>query len=106
VLREPGSGTRSHFEHAIAAHGVAAGALTVALELPSNEAVLSAAADGRMVAAASELAAGPFLAMGRLARLPLDLEARRFDLLVHKQRRLSAAGRAFVDGLPPMMAPA
>jgi DNA-binding transcriptional LysR family regulator len=106
VLREPGSGTRSHFEQAIAAHGLPAKTLTIALELPSNEAVLSAAADGRLVAAASELAAGPFLAMGRLARLPLDLEARRFDLLVHKERRLSAAGRAFVDALPPMTAPA
>ena len=42
VLREPGSGTRSAFEAALAAAGLAPGALPVALELPSNEAVRAA----------------------------------------------------------------
>jgi DNA-binding transcriptional LysR family regulator len=45
VLREPGSGTRAHFEQMIAKRGVPTSELQVALELPSNEAVLSAAAD-------------------------------------------------------------
>jgi DNA-binding transcriptional LysR family regulator len=45
VLRERGSGTRSVFEDALAELGVKA-ALRVALELPSNEAVRSAAEAG------------------------------------------------------------
>lgn len=99
VLREPGSGTRSHFETMLAARGARVSELRVALELPSNEAVLSAAADGDLVAAVSELAAAQFIAVGRVVRLRLDLEARRFDLLVHKERRLSAAGTALVARL-------
>ena len=43
VLCEPGSGTRSVFEHALAKLGVDPGALRVTLELPSNEAVRAAA---------------------------------------------------------------
>ena len=39
VLREPGSGTRSEFEAALEEFGVSPGALRIALELPSNEAV-------------------------------------------------------------------
>jgi|SRR5579872_29510 len=101
VLREPGSGTRAHFEQTIARLGVRAADLRVALELPSNEAVLSAAADGDLIAAVSELAAEPFVVAGRLVRLPLDLDERPFELLTHKERRLSAAGKAFVALLPP-----
>jgi DNA-binding transcriptional LysR family regulator len=100
VLREPGSGTRAHFERMIAHLGVSLADLDIALELPSNEAVLSAAAGGRLVAAISELAAKPFLISGRVARLPPDLGERRFELCIHKERRLSAAARAFVERLP------
>ena len=74
----------------------------MALELPSNEAVLSAAADGDLVAAVSDLAAEPFVVAGRLVRLPLDLDKRPFELLTHKERRLSAAAKAFVALLPPL----
>ena len=42
VLREPGSGTRSGFEHALEALGLSPQRLRVALELPSNEAVRAA----------------------------------------------------------------
>jgi DNA-binding transcriptional LysR family regulator len=97
VLREPGSGTRSHFERMMSERGVSASELRIALELPSNEAVLSAAIGGRLVTAVSELAAAQFVATGRVARLDVELEARRFELLAHKQRRPSAAGRAFID---------
>ncbi|WP_282641811.1 LysR substrate-binding domain-containing protein, partial [Xanthobacter autotrophicus] len=44
VLREPGSGTRQVFEDALRASGLDPAGLKVALELPSNEAVVSAAA--------------------------------------------------------------
>jgi DNA-binding transcriptional LysR family regulator len=95
ALREPGSGTRAHFEQMMSARGAPVAALRILLELPSNEAVLSAAADGDLVAAVSELAAAPFVAAGRVARLAFDLDSRRFDLLTHKERRLSAAAAAF-----------
>jgi len=97
VLREPGSGTRSEFEQAIAAHGLDPASLNVLLELPSNEALLSAAASGGLVAAVSELAATPMIAAGRICRLPFDLPRRPFELLTHKERRRSHAGAAFVD---------
>ena len=42
VLREPGSGTRSAFEEALASFGIKPEALRVCLELPSNEAVRAA----------------------------------------------------------------
>lgn len=107
ALREPGSGTRSHFEQMMAVRGLGSADLRVGLELPSNEAVLSAAADGELVAAVSDLAAAPLAAAGRVTRLALDLEPRRFDLLTHKEKRLSAAARVFVDlllGRPPAAA--
>jgi DNA-binding transcriptional LysR family regulator len=102
VLREPGSGTRAHFEATMAARGIAAEALRIVLELPSNEAVLTAAAEGRLVAAVSDLAAAPLLAAGRLRRLDFDLGERRFEVLTHKERRASAAGRAFLELAAPV----
>lgn len=101
VLREQGSGTRAHFEQMIAGFGVPVADLRIALVLPSNEAVLSAAAGGTLVAAVSELAAQPLVAAGRIVRLQFDLGERRFDMLTHKERRLGAAARAFIEGLPP-----
>jgi len=46
VLREPGSGTRSGFEHALEGLGLSPRNLRVALELPSNEAVRAAVEAG------------------------------------------------------------
>ena len=53
VLREPGSGTRSGFEHALEALGLLPHDLRVALELPSNEAVRAAVEAGMGAAAMS-----------------------------------------------------
>jgi DNA-binding transcriptional LysR family regulator len=99
VMREPGSGTRAALERALTGLGVEPRAIHTAMALPSNEAVLAAVADGGLVAAVSELAAQPLVAAGRLARLPLDLVARDFLLLTHRERRPSAAGAAFVGRL-------
>ena len=46
VLREPGSGTRSGFEHALEGLGLSTHNLRVTLEMPSNEAVRAAAEAG------------------------------------------------------------
>jgi DNA-binding transcriptional LysR family regulator len=42
VLREDGSGTRTAFVEALDALGIPVGRLNIAIELPSNEAVLEA----------------------------------------------------------------
>lgn len=99
VAREPGSGTRSEFEHALADRGLEASRLNRVMELPSNEAVLAAVAAGGTLAAVSELAALPMIETVRLRRLAFDLPERTFELLTHKDRRRSRAGAAFVDEL-------
>jgi len=99
VLREIGSGTRAHFESAMTAIGLSACQLRIVLELPSNEAALTALAEGELVTAVSELAAAPFLAAGRVAPLTWRLEGRQFALLTHKERRPSAAAAAFLDAI-------
>ncbi|MEB1530446.1 LysR family transcriptional regulator [Xanthomonas sp. WHRI 7945] len=100
IMREPGSGTRSEFEAALRAAHVAADTLTVALTLPSNEAVLSAVLSGHSVAAVSQLAAAPWLESGRLQRVGAALGTRTFHVVRHRERALSAAAAALlaVDG--------
>jgi DNA-binding transcriptional LysR family regulator len=99
ALREPGSGTRAHFQQALAAAGVDLAELTVRLELPSNEAALAAAVAGGLVTAVSDLAAAPLVATGRVARLVFDTPERAFALLTHRQRNRSRAAQAFVAEL-------
>jgi DNA-binding transcriptional LysR family regulator len=96
VLRERGSGTRSTLEAAIASTGVDCTSLSVAMTLPSNEAVLAAAEAGAGATALSESVARASLAEGRLVRAPFDLPARSFHLLRHRARYRSRAGDAFV----------
>jgi len=59
VLREKGSGTRAIFEAAIANLGLALKDCRIALELPSNEAVLAAVRDGAGATILSEVVAAP-----------------------------------------------
>ena len=99
VLREPGSGTRSELEAALQAQGLETADLRILLELPSNEAVLGAVSRGGLLTAVSDLAAGPHLATGRLARIGRPLTARRFSLVSHVDRPVSQASRALIAGL-------
>ncbi|NWJ24947.1 LysR substrate-binding domain-containing protein [Rhizobium sp. RM] len=91
VLREQGSGTRSAFESAVRQMGVDPEDLTVMLELPSNEAVVTAARAGGAATAVSASVASLFLRQGMLARAGIDLPARNFALLRHKERHTSRA---------------
>ena len=59
VLREPGSGTRSAFEAAVASLAPACATLRIALELPSNEAVRAAVEAGLGATALSASVAAP-----------------------------------------------
>ncbi|MEI2386721.1 LysR substrate-binding domain-containing protein [Breoghania sp. JC706] len=97
VLRERGSGTRSEFEAALAARGVAAESLQVVLELPSNEAVLSATRSGMCATAISASVAGPLLGQGDLVAVNHPLPARAYSLLHHRERRLSKSATEFVS---------
>ncbi|NKN38588.1 LysR family transcriptional regulator [Agrobacterium sp. a22-2] len=91
VMREPGSGTRSAFEAALAGLDVDPAALHVVLELPSNEAVLSAVRAGPCAAVVSGIAAETQLREGLLRKAGFDLPSRQFSVLRHKERRITIA---------------
>jgi DNA-binding transcriptional LysR family regulator len=95
ILREPGSGTRSVFEAALRQIGIDPATLTVAVVLPSNEAVLSAVEVGGSVGVMSELVAAAHIAAGRLIPVPFDIPRRDFQLLRHKERYRTKASLAF-----------
>ena len=96
VLREPGSGTRSEFEAALAGLGVPASTLSVTLELPSNEAVRAAVEAGDAATAVSASVAAPALEAGLLHLVPFDLPTRAFRILQHTERTSSRSAEAFV----------
>ncbi len=97
VLREPGSGTRSAFEAALAEKGADPRQLKIALELPSNEAVRLAVREGAGVSALSELVAEAGLRFGALVPVKFALPERAFHALRHKERYLSKSGMAFMQ---------
>ena len=96
VLREPGSGTRSAFEAALAEKGADPRRLKIVLELPSNEAVRLAVREGAGVSALSELVAEGGLRFGALAPVKFALPERAFHALNHRERYLSKSGLAFM----------
>lgn len=95
VLRERGSGTRASFEAELVRIGVALEALSVAMTLPSNEAVLAAVSAGAGATAVSESVASAHLQRGELAPAPLALPARSYQLLRHQDRYQTRAAQAF-----------
>ena len=99
VMREPGSGTRSAFEARMAALGIAPAELHVALTLPSNEALRSAAMAGPYATVVSELVVAPQLQAGLLCKAGLHLQPRLFSLLHHRQRQPGRAARALAQAL-------
>jgi DNA-binding transcriptional LysR family regulator len=97
VLREPGSGTRSVFEQALAGFGVRLDDLRIAMELPSNEAVRAAVEAGLGATAISASVAAPSIEAGLLHVVPLKLPDRNFYELRHSQRYHSRAAEALID---------
>ena len=102
VLREPGSGTRSAFEAAIADRrpgGV--DFLNIAAELGSTTAVKEAVLDGLGVGVVSTKALAPEMEnksvmLVRLAGIDMG---RSINSVVHRRRALSPAARSFVEHL-------
>ncbi len=102
VMREPGSGTRSVFEVALAELGVPPASLRVALELPSNESVRAAVEAGMGATAISASVAAPSIEAGLLHAVDLALPERHFHVLRHKGRYRSHAGNALLAMLAPV----
>ncbi len=94
VLREPGSGTRSVFETALALHGIALADLSPVLELPSNEAVRAAVEAGAGATAISERVVAAALGAGSLVRAGFALPTRDYTVLVHREHFPSRAAEA------------
>ena len=99
VLREPGSGTRSVFEAALAGFGISTSSLQVVLELPSNESVRAAVEAGLGATAISASAAAPSLETGLLHAVDLRLPERDFHVLRHTQRYHSRAADALLAAI-------
>jgi DNA-binding transcriptional LysR family regulator len=97
ILREPGSGTRAALEELLRQQGLLEAGLSLALELPSNEAVLAAVEADGGASVVSERAAAPHLAAGLLVRAGIDLPPRSFKALQHKERYVSRAARALLE---------
>ncbi|MBO3759011.1 LysR substrate-binding domain-containing protein [Ciceribacter sp. L1K22] len=97
VMREAGSGTRAVFEDALATNGIDRARLVIVLELPSNEAVLSAVRTSGCAAAVSRISAETLLLEGHLVRANIALPARQFSLLRHKERRVSKAAQVLTE---------
>lgn len=84
-MREPGSGTRAVFEAALKARAIDPRNLNVILELPSNEAVLSAVRSSACATALSESVVAPFVENGQLQVLDIALRCaaeRRREILI------------------------
>lgn len=97
LLREPGSGTRSAFLAALGERGIHPETLDVVMTLPSNEAVRTAVAAGRLAGVMSERVAGAAIAAGRLVRIDFELPIRAFRMLWHKERYRTHAARALEE---------
>ncbi len=96
VLRESGSGTRSVLLELLAGKGIALGELTVAMTLPSNEAVRTAAEYGSGVALLSSLVVASALETGALHAYPFENVTRPFFALRHRERFHSKAVAALL----------
>ena len=97
VMREWGSGTRDMAERAFARLGLSVGDLDIRLELPSNEAVLAAVRAGAGAAILSERVVAASIAAGWLVRLEMELPARAFLSLRHKERLPTRALTRFLE---------
>lgn len=99
VLREPGSGTRSFFEHALSDLSIDLTRLRIGLELPSNESVCAAVEAGMGATAVSASVAASGIEAGLLHEVKLPLPARCFYVLQHAERYRSKAAEALLESI-------
>ncbi len=99
VIRETGSGTRAAFESYLQQKGIEPDKLPIFLVLPSNEAVREAVAAGAGATIISQHVVARDLAAKRLRAIEIDLPAREFALLRHRDRYQTAAQSALMRSL-------
>lgn len=97
VLREPGSGTRSTFEVSLARLGIRGNDLDIAIELPSNECVRMAVEAGIGATVISELVVSESIDRGTLHKISLNLPARPFQAVRHRERHQSRASKEILS---------
>ncbi len=96
VLRERGSGTRQAFADALRGHGIDPETLSVAMELPSNEAVRAAVIAGAGATVISHVVAAYPIGAGALVSVPVPLPPRPFTALLHGDRHRARAVTALL----------
>ncbi|MTH65534.1 LysR substrate-binding domain-containing protein [Paracoccus shanxieyensis] len=96
ALREPGSGTRAEFEAWLVQRGSSVAALDIAIELPSNEAVLSAVSHSQCLAALSQRAVASAAGAGWVRITPLPGAERVFSVLSDPRRHRTRAMQALL----------
>src|SRR5688572_27705308 len=96
IVREPGSGTRQAFDHAM--HGILSD-LQIAFELQHIEAIKIAVETGMGVGCVSRLALAEAFQHGTLVpcRVPGRDFRRQFCFVLHKQKHRSAAIQAWLE---------
>lgn len=97
VVREDGSGTRAIFFKALDTLGLTKDQISIAIELPSNQAVLAAVAAGAGPTILSERVCAGMMREGTVVRLPVELPPRAFYAVQHMDRYRSRAVSAFLD---------
>jgi DNA-binding transcriptional LysR family regulator len=91
IMREEGSGTRSAFEAHLAGLGIDPTALSVVLEMPSNEAAIAAVEAGRAATVLSSRATEFHSLAGALHVANFEMPARAFSTLHHAERHVTRA---------------
>ena len=91
------SGRRAAFVEALDALGVPYSKLRIAIELPSNEAVLAAVIAGAGAAVLSALVCADAIKAGVLKRLPVFITPRAFYAVQHGDRYRSRAVSALLE---------
>jgi DNA-binding transcriptional LysR family regulator len=101
VMREPGSGTRSALESALAEAGLDLRALKVAAVVDTTTALLQCVRGGMGLAVTSRLAAAELVERGELVAVPAPglVLRRTFSLVMHRSRHLFPVARVFAEFL-------
>lgn len=96
VVRERGSGTRQTLDHAMRPYW---SRWQIGMELQQIEAIIETVAVSSLIGCVSHLTARGARAQGRVVQLPVpDLDlSRRFYIVRHREKYLTAGIRAFLD---------
>jgi DNA-binding transcriptional LysR family regulator len=97
ILREDGSGTRAASVRALDALGTPYGKLNIAIELPSNEAVLAAVLAGAGATVLSARVCADVIKAGTLKLLPVSLAPRAFYAVQYADCYRSRAVSALLE---------